>query len=119
MYLGESHISLILFWILWHQCCPKARNCLTASAETVSGSGDVNTDTVVFLLAMELEMFPKSCCDVVSQSLPTLGHCTDTKELVLDVKKTFRSHKHAGKKLSLNVAKPSEKGSFASVLSTI
>ena len=42
---------------------------------------------MVFLLAMELEMFPKSCCDVLSQTLPTLGHRTSTKELVLDVKK--------------------------------
>lgn len=36
---------------------------------------------------MELEMFPKSCCDVVSQALPTVGHCITSKELVLDVKK--------------------------------
>lgn len=42
---------------------------------------------VVFLLSMELEMFPKGCCDVVSQILPTLGHHTNTKELLLDVKK--------------------------------
>lgn len=67
------------------------------------GSGDVNTDTVVFLLAMELEMFPKSCCDVVFQVLPTLGHRTSTKERGLDVKKKIRSHRHAGKRLSLNL----------------
>ena len=53
----------------------------------MAGSGDVNRDTVVFLLAMELEMFPKSCCDVVSHTLPTLRHCINTRELVLDVKK--------------------------------
>lgn len=64
----------------------KPRNCLTASAEPVSGRRDSNIDTV-FLLAMELEVFPKSCCDVVCQALPTMGYCTMSKELVLDVKK--------------------------------
>lgn len=43
---------------------------------------------VVFLLSMELEVFPKGCCDVVSQILPTVGHHTNTKELFLDVKKS-------------------------------
>lgn len=89
-FFWESHISLIHFWISWHQYCLKTRNCWTASAEAVSGSGDVNRDTVVFLLTMELEMFPKSCCDVVSQTLPTLGHCLSTKELFLDVKKKIQ-----------------------------
>lgn len=43
---------------------------------------------MVFLLSMELEVFPKGCCDVVSQILPTLGHHANTKELFLDVKKS-------------------------------
>lgn len=64
-------------------------------------------------------MFHQSCCDVVSQTLHTLGHSASAKELVLNVKKNLRSHRHAGQRLHLNVAKPPAKGSFASVLPII
>lgn len=68
---------------------------------------------------MGLEMFHQSCCDVVSQTLHTMGHSASAKELVLNVKKNLRSHRHAGQRLHLNVAKPPAKGSFASVLPII
>lgn len=47
------------------------------------------------------EMFPQRCCDVVSQALPTMGHCTTSKELVLDVKKKFKLYNMLAKDFSM------------------